>query len=167
MRYGKIKNKVKNQHGDPLWKGLYSTLDCFCCGTILRSHFFKHYKNYKCFLKHFVWPHRPPGAGGGPHEAKQEADGHPHPGFRIRVWDHRPSAYLDPKLSNRRVWLAGRSYTNLKIKVKALIIFFNVIFHWVMSCFLVYVYSILLALCDLLNSLWADLCLPRIVVKMK
>lgn len=55
---------------------------------------------YKVFL---CDPHRPSGAGGGPHEAEQEADGHPHPGFRSRVRDHGRASRLGPKLSDRRV----------------------------------------------------------------
>ncbi|XP_078118596.1 interleukin-1 receptor type 1-like isoform X2 [Sander vitreus] len=46
---------------------------------------------------------RPSGASGGAHEAEQKADGHPHPGFRIRVTEHRPTSCLAPKLSDRRV----------------------------------------------------------------
>lgn len=85
----------QDQLVESLWEGPWGFLLLLCFHYIL-------------YIKHSVWPHRPSGAGGGPHAAEQAADGHPQP--RSRVWDHRPTSCLAPNLSNRRLWLAGRSF---------------------------------------------------------
>lgn len=89
--------------GPACWISLRGSLRFFVV-VVLQAWAF----HYILYIKHSVWPHRPSGAGGGPHAAEQAADGHPQP--RSRVWDHRPTSCLAPNLSNRRLWLAGRSF---------------------------------------------------------
>lgn len=117
IRYSEMKTAKPKWRPHILLHVLYSTRNVFTAVQGWETIF----QTLHILVFFIVWPHRPSGAGGGPHEAEQEADDHPHPGFRIRVWDHRPTSCLAPKLSNRRIWLAGRSVTNLEIQMKAVI----------------------------------------------